>query len=151
MAKYKWFRQGGAGGTSRTTQIQIAAPASRTVEITRIFAGAQGNAASGDNAMRVELIRMTTASTGGSAAVTPIMLHPNDNTSRATVKDSSTAFTFGTAGDVLLTRECNQRGNIEYVPRDDQEKLESAVAGTLELSVIQNSAFAVDVEIEWEE
>ena len=79
-----------------------------------------------DNAFRVRLVRKTAGGATGTGG-TAVRLKQEDRTSGATVnvKNGTAAFTTATLGDVVYTQVVNGRQQFQWMPRDDDEIIQT--------------------------
>jgi hypothetical protein len=86
-----------------------------------------GTATAGvDNDWRVRLVRKTAGGATGTGG-TAVRMKQEDRTSGATVtvKNGTTAFTTATLGDIIYTQVCNGRQQFQFIPRDDDEIIQT--------------------------
>lgn len=134
------------------TFIELLPPASVTIRLKRICVSFTGTPA--DNAVRVQVKRVSAAGATGTAGTiakkSPTMPAA---VSTSTIKNGTTAFTVGTLVDKIFDRAINTRGLLEWIPRDENDIIESnsnqRIAITLACNVVSQAGS--NVEVEWVE
>jgi hypothetical protein len=79
-----------------------------------------------DNDFRVRLVRKTAGGATGTSG-TAVRIKQEDRTSGATVtvKNGVTAFTTATLGDIIYTQTVNGRALFQWMPRDEDEIIQT--------------------------
>jgi hypothetical protein len=110
-----------------------------------------------DNDFRVRLVRKTAGGATGTAG-TAVRLKQEDRTSGATVtvKNGTAAFTTATLGDIVYTQVVNGRQQFQWIPRDDDEVIQTHTtlgSGGMFAVLIQSSVVSqkFQVNVLWAE
>jgi hypothetical protein len=102
--------------------IEFVPAASTSISIKKLTCSSSSTP--GDTAQRIRVRRETTAGSGGIAG-TITEMNPSGTVATTTcnVKNGSTAFSLGTATDLLLDDAFQSRGDFEWIARDRNEYL----------------------------
>jgi hypothetical protein len=117
-----------------------------------------GTATAGlDNDWRIRLVRKTAGGATGTGG-TAVRFDQEGRTSGATVtvKNTTSAFTTATLGDVIYTQVCNGRALFQWMPRSDDEIIRTHVtlgSGGMFAVLIQSSVVSqkFQVNVLWSE
>ena len=124
---------GGIATAVAVTLLNITAPSTAILEITKIRVGQRSTASSEMNEILVR--RMTTASTGTSRTPSPLGAYA---ASGATVKDTITAD--GSAGATVLDEGANLVGGWEWVALSEMGRIVVPPSGIIEVRLAQAPA-----------
>ena len=129
MAQYRATvsATGNSSINTEDTWIEMFPPANVSILLKRIRISCNHGTAQ-DVPIRVRIVRTSAAGATGTA-FTPIKLRPAAPASVTTcnVKNGTSAFTVGTAVDVVVDTVFNSRGIFEWVARDESDFIVSGV------------------------
>lgn len=154
MAQYQVLVNATSNSTLNTeeTYIEILPPANVSVKLTAFRLSCPHTTVQ-DVPMEVRVLRTSTGGATGTAFTpTKTRVASPASVSTVVVKNGTSAFTVGTVVDQLRRITANTRGVLEWVARDEYDKLESGVNQRIIITgKINVASFVFDCECSFEE